>query len=88
MRLLVVIALVVWVVAVIGWARAYGVRSYLKLAGVLALGMVAGVAGFLVLGLVWWALGGFLAMVAVIALIFGVIYWIDRRKVKAFDATG
>ncbi len=87
MRWILIIALVVWVTAVVVWIHRYGARSYLKLAAVLVLGAVVGLVGFLLLGLVWWALGGLAAMLAVIALIFGVIYWLDRRKVEAYERT-
>lgn len=85
MRWILVIALVVWVAAVVIWVHRYGARSYLKLAAVLVLGAIVGLVGFLLLDLVWWALGGLAAMLAAIALIFGLIYWLDRRKVKAFE---
>ncbi len=85
MRILLIIALIVWVVAVAGWVHQYGGRSYAKLAGLLLLGALVGLAGFLVLGLIWWAVGAFAAMLATIALIFGVIYLLDRRKANAFD---
>jgi uncharacterized iron-regulated membrane protein len=41
--------------------------------------------GFLLLGRVWWAFGGLAAMLFGIAMIFGVIYWLDRRKVEAYE---
>lgn len=88
MRWLLVIALVVWVAAVVIWVHRYGARSYLKLAAVLVLGAVAGFVGFLLLDLVWWAFGGLAAMLAVLALIFGLIYVLDRRKVKEFEQLG
>jgi hypothetical protein len=86
MRWILVIALVVFVAAVVMWVHRYGARSYAKLAGVLLLGAAAGLIGFLLLGLVWWAVGGLAAMLAVMALIFGLVYWLDQRKVKEFES--
>ena len=86
MRWILVIGLVVWVAAVVIWAHRYGVRSYVKLAAVLALGAVAGMVGFLLLGLAWWALGAVGALLAAMAVLFGLIYWLDQRKVKDFEA--
>ena len=85
MRWLLVIALVVWFAAVVMWAHRYGVRSYLKLAAVLVLGAIIGLVGFLLLGRVWWAFGALAAMLVGMAMIFGVIYWLDRRKVEAYE---
>ena len=86
MRWILVIGLVVWVAAVVIWAHRYGVRSYVKLAAVLALGAVVGMIGFLLLGLAWWALGAVGALLAAMAVLFGLIYWLDRRRVKDFEA--
>jgi len=86
MRWILVIGLVVWVAAVVIWAHRYGVRSYVKLAAVLALGAVVGMIGFLLLGLAWWALGAVGALLAAMAVLFGLIYWLDQRKVKDFEA--
>jgi len=88
MRWILVIGLIVWVAAVVIWAHRYGVRSYAKLAGVLALGAVAGMIGFLLLDLAWWALGALGGLLAAIAMIFGLIYWLDRRKVKDYESAG
>ena len=85
MRWILVIALVVFVAAVVMWVQRYGARSYVRLGAVLVLGAVAGLVGFLLLDLLWWALGGMAAMLAVMALIFGLIHWLDRRQVKAFE---
>lgn len=84
-RWLLIIALVVWVVAVVGWVHRYGARSYLKLGVVLILGAVVAFVGFLILNLVWWAVGGLAAMLVVLGLIFGLVYVLDRRQVKAFE---
>ena len=84
-RWLLLIALIVWVVAVVGWVHRYGARSYLKLGVVLLLGAIVAFVGFLILEGVWWAFGGFAAMLVVLGLIFGVIYLLDRRQVKAFE---
>ena len=85
MRWILVIVLVVWLLAVVAWVRANGAPSFLKLAGVLAAGAAIALVGFLLLDLVWWAIGGVAAMLAGMGMVFGVVYWIDRRKVKAYE---
>ena len=87
-RWLLLIALIVWVVAVAGWVHRYGASSYVKLGVVLVLGAVVAFVGFLILDLVWWAFGGLAAMLVVLGLIFGLVYLLDRRQVKAFEQAG
>jgi hypothetical protein len=83
---LLVTVLVVWVLAVVVWVHKYGGRSYLKLGAFLLLGALVAVVGFLILDLVWWAIGGFAAMLAGMGLVFGFVYWVDRRKIEATQA--
>jgi hypothetical protein len=85
MRWVLVIALVVWFAAVVMWVHRYGARSYLKLAAVLVLGALVALVGFLLLDRVWWAFGGLAAILAGMAMLFGVIYVLDRRKVEAYE---
>ncbi len=82
MRWLLVIVLVVWVAAVVIWVHRYGARSYLKLGAVLLLGAIAAFVGFFLLDLIWWAIGGFAALLAGMGIVFGFVYWVDRRKVE------